>query len=167
MHLERYFSLQELFVEPQYLVFFRNYCPQSVNVHLDNGIAEETSFNSLAPAICVSKYKVIIFKLIIQNNSLVAHYEISLRWMSQNLTNEKSTLVQIISWCRQETSHYPCQCWPRSMTPYGFTRPHWVKTMVSDIDTDCGLWNNSLCENNKITTHLKIYAWKRPISQIP
>ena len=42
----------------------------------------------------------IIFKLIIQNSSLGAHCGIAVRWMPQNLTNEKSTLVQVMAWCR-------------------------------------------------------------------
>ena len=29
--------------------------------------------------------------------------------------------------CRQATSHYLNQCWPSSMSPYGITRPQWVK----------------------------------------
>ena len=32
-----------------------------------------------------------------------------------------------MAWCRQATSHYLSQCWPRSMSPYGVTRPQWVK----------------------------------------
>ena len=32
-----------------------------------------------------------------------------------------------MAWCRQATSHYLSQCWPRSMLPYGVTRPQWVK----------------------------------------
>ena len=40
----------------------------------------------------------VIFNLIIQDSSLDTHYEIALRWMPQNLTNEKSTLVQVMSW---------------------------------------------------------------------
>ena len=43
--------------------------------------------------------------------------------MSLDLTNDKSTLVQVIAWCRQATSHYLNQCWPRSPTLYGVTRP--------------------------------------------
>ena len=34
--------------------------------------------------------KIIIFKLIIQNNSLDTSYKIAPKWMPQNLTNEKS-----------------------------------------------------------------------------
>ena len=54
-------------------------------------------------------------------------YEIALRWMPLDLTDEKSTLVQVMAWCCQVTSHYLSQCWPRSMTPNGVTRPQWVK----------------------------------------
>ena len=45
----------------------------------------------------------------------------------QDPTDEKSILVQVMAWCRQATSHYPSQCWPRSMSPYGVNRPQWVK----------------------------------------
>ena len=33
-----------------------------------------------------------------------------------------------MAWCRQATSHYLSQCWPRSMSPHGITRPQWVKS---------------------------------------
>ena len=36
------------------------------------------------------------------------------------------TLVQVMAWCHQATSHYLSQCWPRSLSPYGVTRPQWV-----------------------------------------
>ena len=32
-----------------------------------------------------------------------------------------------MAWCHQATSHYLSQCWHRSMSPYGVTRPQWVK----------------------------------------
>ena len=38
----------------------------------------------------------------------------------------KSTLVQVMAWCRQATSHYLSQCWPRPMPPYGVISPWWV-----------------------------------------
>ena len=53
--------------------------------------------------------------------------EIALRRLSLNLTDDKSTLVQVMAWCRQETSHYLNQCWLRYPTPYGVIRPQWVK----------------------------------------
>ena len=49
----------------------------------------------------------------------------AVRWMSLNPTDDKSTLVQVMACCRQATSHYLIQCWPRSMLPYGVTRPQW------------------------------------------
>ena len=47
--------------------------------------------------------------------------------MPQDLTDDKSTLVQVMAWCRQATSHYLGQCWPISMSPNGATRPQLVK----------------------------------------
>ena len=79
------------------------------------------------PRGCVNNYKSMIFKLIIQNDTFVIQCEIALRWIPQNLTNEKSP--QVMAWCHQATSHYLSQCWPRSWWPYGITRPQWVKSM--------------------------------------
>ena len=68
----------------------------------------------------------------------LTHSEITLRWMPQNFTDQKSTLAQVLmAWCcvrlcGQATSHYLSQCWPRSMLSYGITtctstsRPQWV-----------------------------------------
>ena len=38
-----------------------------------------------------------------------------------------STLVHVIYWYRQVTSHYLSQSWPKSMSPYCVTRHRWVK----------------------------------------
>ena len=54
-------------------------------------------------------------------------------WMPQNLTNQKSTLIQVMAWCRQATSHYLNQCWPSSMSPCGITRPQWVNVVYLPI----------------------------------
>ena len=32
-----------------------------------------------------------------------------------------------MAWCHEATSHYLSQCWPSSLSPYGVTRPQWVK----------------------------------------
>ena len=47
--------------------------------------------------------------------------------MSLDLTDDQSTLVQIMAWCHPSTSHYLSQCWPKSMSPYGITRAQWVE----------------------------------------
>ena len=39
-------------------------------------------------------------------------------WIPQNLTNENSTLVQVMAWCCQATRHYLSQCWPRTLSLY-------------------------------------------------
>ena len=35
-----------------------------------------------------------------------------------------------MAWCLQATSHYLNHCWLRSISPYGITRPQWVKLTV-------------------------------------
>ena len=52
--------------------------------------------------------------------------EITLSWMSLDLTDDKSPLAQVMVWCHQTTSHYLSQCWPRSISPYGIIRLQWV-----------------------------------------
>ena len=70
------------------------------------------------------KFLDVIFKQIL----VIDGWGISaLRWMSLNLIDDKSTLVQEMAWRSQATSHYLSQCWPRSLSPYGVTRPQWVK----------------------------------------
>ena len=62
--------------------------------------------------------------------------------MPQDLTDDKSTLVQVMAWCRQATSHYLSQCWARSMSPNCVTRPQWVKIIdycLHGIRTDLTL----------------------------
>ena len=51
---------------------------------------------------------------------------IALRWISQNLINDKATLIEAMTWCHQATNHYSNHCWPRSMLPYDVTRLQWV-----------------------------------------
>ena len=43
--------------------------------------------------------------------------------MSHDLTDDdESTLVQVMAWHQQATSHYLSQCWPRSLLPYGYNK---------------------------------------------
>ena len=48
--------------------------------------------------------------------------------MSLDLTEDKWTLV--MAWCRHPISHYLSQCWPKSVSPYGFIRPQWIKLIT-------------------------------------
>ena len=72
-------------------------------------------------------FREMIFKLILQIDGWGIHCEITLRRMSLDLTDDKSTLVQVMTWRHQATSHYLSQCWSRSLLPYGGSRPQWVK----------------------------------------
>ena len=83
--------------------------------------------NSSAPGRFEQNFRQVIFKLISVTDSWGISCKIALRWMPLDLTDDKSTLVQVMAWCRQATSHYLNQCWPRFMLPYGVTRPQWVK----------------------------------------
>ena len=49
------------------------------------------------------------------------------------VTDDKSTLVQALACCHHATSHYLSQCWPRSMSSYGVTRPQWVNVVSYNI----------------------------------
>ena len=64
--------------------------------------------------------------LIFVNDGWGISGEVPIRETSLVRTYDKPTLVQVMAWCRQATSHYLSQCWPRFVSPYGFTRPQWV-----------------------------------------
>ena len=83
-------------------------------------------FNSLAPGRPRCHLKNAIFNLILLIGIFILSKDNALRWMPRDLTDDKSTLVQVMAWCRQATSHYLSQWWPSSMSPYGVTRPQWV-----------------------------------------
>ena len=63
--------------------------------------------------------------------------EFALRWMSLNLTDDKSILVQGMAWCHRTTSHYPNQCWPRTLSPYGVTRSNELTCSLTSASTSC------------------------------
>ena len=84
--------------------------------------------NSLAPGKPRCHFETAIFNLVLLIGIFTPSKDDALRWMPRDLTDDKSTLIQIMAWCRYTTSHYLSQCWPSSMSPYGVTRPQWVKT---------------------------------------
>ena len=69
------------------------------------------------------------------NEILDEHFLSQLQWFMAEIPPVKlpseechqtllmSTLVQVMAWCRQATSHYLSQCWPSFLSPYGVTRP--------------------------------------------
>ena len=69
--------------------------------------------------------------------------------LTQKLTNEKSTLVQVLDRCHQATIHYLSQCWSIStvMMPLGFTRPHGVNARTVS-DKEIGEFRDALWKSN-------------------
>ena len=82
--------------------------------------------NSMAPGKFEWNFSYVIFKRILEIDGWCISCEIALIWMSLDFTDDQSTLVQVMAWCRQATSHYLSQCWPSSMSSNGVTRPQWV-----------------------------------------
>ena len=71
----------------------------------------------------------LILKVWFSNSSIIkkpCKCEIALRWMSQNITDDRPTLIEVMAWCCKATSHY-LQCWAGSMLPYCITSPQWVQ----------------------------------------
>ena len=103
-------------------------------------VAHRSSFhlNSLDPGRFQFNFREVIFKLILVNGGRGISYEIALRWMPQDLTDCKSTLVQVMVWRRPAPSHYLSQWWHRSLPLYGITKPQWVKK-TSQVNCS-GIW---------------------------
>ena len=103
-------------------------------------------FNSLTPGKIEWNFIFVIFKQILVIDGWGISCEIALIWMSLDFTDDQSTLVQVMAWCRQQTSHYLSQCWPRSLSPYGVTRPQWVNGELTPrlIVVTLSYWNGML-----------------------
>ena len=87
--------------------------------------------------------------------------EIGVSWVPLNPIDDKSTLVQVMAWCRQAPSHYWNQCWSRSVSPNGINRPneltHWGRVThicvgkPTTIGSDNGLspgWRQAIIWTN-------------------
>ena len=84
--------------------------------------------NSLAPVKFEWNFRYVIFNQILVTDGWGISCEIAPIWTSLDFTDDQSALVQVMAWSRQATSHYLSQCWPRFLSPYGVTRPQWVKS---------------------------------------
>ena len=70
-------------------------------------------------------FKQVILQLILMIDGWGSICEIAFIWMSLDLADGKSKLVQMVmAWC-----HYRCQCWLISNTSYDITRPQWVNIL--------------------------------------
>ena len=113
-------------------------------------------FNSLAPGKFEWNFRHAIFKQILVIDDWGISCGIAIIWMSLDFTDDQSTLVQVMVWSRQAASHYLSQCWPRSLSPHGLTRPQWVKSFAP-MRCSCDL------ELVIFKTHIRIdFLWKCP-----
>ena len=93
-------------------------------------IADDTfDFNLLPPDHVAIIMKVQLSSACYRWNIWAFPVKLLSKSMPQNPANISSTLVKIMVWYRQATSHCRSQCWPRSMSPYGATRPQCIKSL--------------------------------------
>ena len=116
-------------------------------------------FNSLAPGKFEWNFRHVFYKQILVIDGWGICCEIALIWMSLDFTDNQSTLVQVMAWCHQATSHYLSQCWPRSLSPYDVTRPQWVNKKTGFL---CGLKVFALNTFCKEYLHIMIIAAMAP-----
>ena len=110
-----------------WLLIGGQYSCQLIRSHFRTSLSADMDFfNSLVPGKFEWNFRHAIFKQILVIDCWGISCEIALLWMSLDFTDDQSTLVQVMAWCHQATSHYLSQCWPRSLLPYGITRPQWV-----------------------------------------
>ena len=98
--------------------------------------------NSLAPGRPGCHFETAIFNLVLLIGIFTSSNDNALIWIPWDFMDDESTLVQVMAWCRQATSHHLSQCWSSSMSPYAVTRPQWVKLIVALVMSygvsDCG-----------------------------
>ena len=63
------------------------------------------------------------------------------KWIPHNPFDEMLTLLQVMAWCRQATSHYLSQCCPRYMASLGHNElPHWFLVDMA-VNLGASPWN--------------------------
>ena len=64
--------------------------------------------NSLSPGVCGYDLESVICNCVVEITFMSIS---SARWAAQDAIDDKATLVQPMTWCRQATSQYLNQCW--------------------------------------------------------
>ena len=101
-------------------------------------IFQTSCFNSLAHWRCGRNFTNAFFKVILQIDISNTSRKSGLEWVPRK-PNNRSTLVQVMVWFRQAPSHYLSLQWCKNLSPYGVTRPQWVKNIAIELhlDHDC------------------------------
>ena len=98
--------------------------------------------DSLAPGRYECDYKNVIFNLVLLIGNLRSSHDTALWCMPLDLTDDKSTLVQVMAWCRQATSHYLSQCWLSSLLVMASLGPNELRLILQGLyrgHNACGL----------------------------
>ena len=103
--------------------------------------------------------KLIIFTFILRIDTFNISCKNALRWMPQDLTDDQSTLVEIMTWCHQPTSHYLNGYWSSSVTPYGVTMLWWVDTVECECQSCCDFPKFLINMYVYISDQCKIIIW--------
>ena len=86
---------------------------------------------SLVRGRCGDDFKSVNFSLIVRIDFLSTTYEIALRWMPQNISDDESTLVQEMAWLSSGNKPLPHPMLIKSVSPYETTRPISVKKIIN------------------------------------
>ena len=89
--------------------------------------------------------------------------EIFLRWKSEGLTDDTSTLGQLVAWCRPKTSHYLSQCWPRSIRHMASLGPIELTKLIYTITCVCTYTH--VCKRDNFSEVSFCFSYKNPVIQ--
>ena len=120
----------------QYIIFHNSVGSSSVSNMTTLGqhhycviVARDSfSLNFFNPGGFEQNIKNVIVKLILATDDWGISCKIVLKCLSLALADEKSTLVQVMTWRCQATSHHVNQCWPWSVVLYNVTKRQWFTT---------------------------------------
>ena len=85
--------------------------------------------NSLVPRLPECDFENAIFNIVSVTRIFKSYHQNALRWLQRGHTDDKSTLAQVITWCRQGTAHYLSRRWRRFMSSYGIIMPKWMNEL--------------------------------------
>ena len=125
-----------------------------------NGNVAFFFFNSLAPGRFENNSKKWNFQTRFPIVILSNFYEIANRRLPLSI------VIQVMAWCRQTTSHYLSQCWPRSASPDGVTKQQWVTELplaetiatASDYRNNAGPCDVIWTSQRLISTTTRLFA---------
>ena len=130
-----------------------------------------STVNSLVPGRFEQSFRQIIFQLNSVTDGWGIFCKIALRWMPLDHPDDKSTMVRVMAWCRQATSHYlsqfdldPC----RHMASPGHNELTYIYMMAPDVINSRGvtvhwqntgfMWLSNLPQQN-MTAHPVTWLW--------